>query len=494
MSAGRAAAARRQVEVRHQWPPDFPAPSGRLAVIQPWEFGAIPQEWVGPIRATSTSCGCRASTSGGCTSRTGSTPTASRSMPNGVDLESFTPDGPRTRARRARLRLLFVGGLIAPQGPGRLLEAYREAFAGRDDVTLVIKDFGAAGVYPDDRPRGRPRLRRDRRAAAHRAARGRPVGRGHGRAVPGVRRARPALPRRGLRHAGARGDGLRPAGDRHRRRPDRRVLPAEAGWRVPAASSGRPSGASTAWTPRGSPRRSTRTRRRSGGSCSRSRPTRGSADGAARRPARPLRRSAGTGSQSGTRSGSPSWRPARRSILEPRDRQSSSTLPPRRRCWRRPPGWARTGSATCSPHGRSPRRRASRPASTCSPIPACTATRPRAPTACCGRRRRPAPTSTRAPTSRSCSSRCATTPLRGSTAPPPDTRRCTRRARGTCGWPRGRHPARRAGNGRRPRMARSRPRAARRVASSATADARRAPARRRRAQPRRRPGRTAAAP
>ena len=67
-----------------------------------------------------------------------------------------------------------------------------------------------------------------------------------------------------------------------------------------------------------------------------------------------------------------------------------------------------------------------------------------------------------------------------------DTRRTGR------GW--SRHPARRAGNGRRPRMARSRPRAARRVASSATADARRAPARRRRAQPTRQPGRTAAAP
>ncbi len=32
------------VEVRHQWPPDLrPAPGGRLAVIQPWEFGAIPR-------------------------------------------------------------------------------------------------------------------------------------------------------------------------------------------------------------------------------------------------------------------------------------------------------------------------------------------------------------------------------------------------------------------------------------------------------------------
>ena len=39
-----------EVEVRHQWPYDFGPSTGRLAVIQPWEFGAIPQEWVEPIR------------------------------------------------------------------------------------------------------------------------------------------------------------------------------------------------------------------------------------------------------------------------------------------------------------------------------------------------------------------------------------------------------------------------------------------------------------
>jgi hypothetical protein len=44
-------------------------------------------------------------------------------------------------------RFLFVGGLIWRKGPDVLLAAWREAFAGRDDVTLVIKDFGADGVY-----------------------------------------------------------------------------------------------------------------------------------------------------------------------------------------------------------------------------------------------------------------------------------------------------------------------------------------------------------
>src|SRR5262249_8574156 len=45
------------------------------------------------------------------------------------------------------LRLLFVGGTIARKGPDVLLEGYRRAFAGRDDVTLVVKDVGAATFY-----------------------------------------------------------------------------------------------------------------------------------------------------------------------------------------------------------------------------------------------------------------------------------------------------------------------------------------------------------
>ena len=49
-----------------------------------------------------------------------------------------------------------------------LLDAWREAFAGREDVTLVIKDFGADSVYRGGRSRTDPQLRGVRRAAADR--------------------------------------------------------------------------------------------------------------------------------------------------------------------------------------------------------------------------------------------------------------------------------------------------------------------------------------
>jgi glycosyltransferase involved in cell wall biosynthesis len=137
------------VEVRHQWPPDLrPAPGGHLAVIQPWEFGAIPAEWVDPLRANVDELWVpsdhvrRMYVAAGIDERRVVT------IPNGVDLERFTPEGPRLPLDGAPgTRFLFVGGLIWRKGHDILLAAWREAFAGRDDVTLVVKGVGAGGVY-----------------------------------------------------------------------------------------------------------------------------------------------------------------------------------------------------------------------------------------------------------------------------------------------------------------------------------------------------------
>ena len=136
------------VEVRHQWPPDFsPAPGGRLAVIQPWEFGAIPIDWVEPIERNVDELWVPSEFVRRMYTDSGIDAERVHVVSNGVDLDRFTPDGPRLDIDAPGVRLLFVGGVIGRKGPDVLLEAYREAFAGRDDVTLVIKDFGAAGVY-----------------------------------------------------------------------------------------------------------------------------------------------------------------------------------------------------------------------------------------------------------------------------------------------------------------------------------------------------------
>jgi glycosyltransferase involved in cell wall biosynthesis len=138
------------VEVRHQWPPDLRAPSaGRLAVIQPWEFGAVPSAWLEPIDRHVDELWVPSEYVRQMYVRSGVDPDRVATIPNGVDLEVFRADGEKLELPDGQggTRFLFVGGLIWRKGPDVLLNAWREAFAGRDDVTLVIKDFGAGGVY-----------------------------------------------------------------------------------------------------------------------------------------------------------------------------------------------------------------------------------------------------------------------------------------------------------------------------------------------------------
>jgi glycosyltransferase involved in cell wall biosynthesis len=136
------------VEVRHQWPPDLRAPaSGHLALIQPWEFGSIPAAWAEPLKTVVDELWVPSEYVRRMYLDAGLEPDRVAVVPNGVDLERFSPSGPALDLDAPGLRLLFVGGAIARKGIDLLLQAYAEAFAGRDDVTLVVKDFGADGVY-----------------------------------------------------------------------------------------------------------------------------------------------------------------------------------------------------------------------------------------------------------------------------------------------------------------------------------------------------------
>jgi glycosyltransferase involved in cell wall biosynthesis len=139
-----------EIEVRHQWPYDFGPSTARLAVIQPWEFGAIPAEWIDPIRRNVDEVWVpseyvkRMYVAGGIEADRVAV------VPNGVDTELFTPDGDRYPLDAPEgTRFLFVGGLIERKAPELLVAAYLDAFQGRDDVCLVIKSSGAGEIYAD---------------------------------------------------------------------------------------------------------------------------------------------------------------------------------------------------------------------------------------------------------------------------------------------------------------------------------------------------------
>ncbi|MEO6992367.1 MAG: glycosyltransferase [Lacunisphaera sp.] len=137
-----------EITVRHQWPPDWRRPKqGKLVVIQPWEYGILPVDWVQKsadvdefwaythyVRQVYISSGIDAA--------------KVKIVPLGIDPGVFRPDAsPRTLSTAKRFKFLFVGGTIYRKGPDILLAAYLDHFTADDDVCLVIKDFGGKSVY-----------------------------------------------------------------------------------------------------------------------------------------------------------------------------------------------------------------------------------------------------------------------------------------------------------------------------------------------------------
>ncbi len=135
--------------IRHQWPPDFGRPEcGKLAVILPWEYGAIPQMWVNQINRNVDEVWVPSKFVQRVLLRSGVLEDRVRVIPNGIDLEVFNPKGGRARPRAVRQFLfLFVGGVIRRKGVDLLLRAYRDAFEPGDDVTLLVTALGSQAAY-----------------------------------------------------------------------------------------------------------------------------------------------------------------------------------------------------------------------------------------------------------------------------------------------------------------------------------------------------------
>ncbi len=139
-----------EVTIRHGYPPSFARPpAGRLVVALPWEFGAMPRDWRTAIdRDVDEVWACSRHLRDGYLA-SGLDPDLVRVVPHGVDPRRFRPglEPLPLPGVPGGYRFLFVGGLLWRKGIDLLLDAYRAAFTARDDVTLVIKDFGRGGPY-----------------------------------------------------------------------------------------------------------------------------------------------------------------------------------------------------------------------------------------------------------------------------------------------------------------------------------------------------------
>ncbi len=137
------------VLVRHRWPFDpQPPAAGRWVMVQPWEFGSLPLGWLPILRDQADEVWTYTHWLRDCCVQSGVPAEKVFVTPLGIDPSTFHPGATRLDLpTRKRFRFLFVGGTIARKGADLLVDAYLKVFTAKDDVCLVIKDFGSKDIY-----------------------------------------------------------------------------------------------------------------------------------------------------------------------------------------------------------------------------------------------------------------------------------------------------------------------------------------------------------
>lgn len=146
---GRSLPGTAHVHVRHQWPPNFtPPPEGHWVIIQPWEFGSIPREWVQHMSTVVDEVWVPSHYVREGYIQSGVPAERVFVVPNGVDIDQFNPaHSPYPLKTKKTFKFLFVGGTIPRKGIDVLLDVYTRTFSSTDDVCLVIKDMGGQSFY-----------------------------------------------------------------------------------------------------------------------------------------------------------------------------------------------------------------------------------------------------------------------------------------------------------------------------------------------------------
>lgn len=137
------------IHVRHQWPPNLVPPTeGHWVMIQPWEFGSLPKDWIQVMNESVDEVWVPSTFVRDCYIKSGMNPNGIAVVPNGVNTDRFSPKSkPYPLKTKKKFKFLFVGGTIARKGIDILLNAYVKAFKRDDDVCLVIKDLLGNSFY-----------------------------------------------------------------------------------------------------------------------------------------------------------------------------------------------------------------------------------------------------------------------------------------------------------------------------------------------------------
>ncbi len=137
------------VHVRHEWPPNFAPPErGHWVIIQPWEYGRLPYEWVRPMSTLIDEVWVPSRHVWKTYVSSGVPLERIHIVPNGINPNIYKHDvEPLPLNTKKTFKFLFVGGTIWRKGIDVLLAAYGNLFERSDDVVLVIKDFGQNSFY-----------------------------------------------------------------------------------------------------------------------------------------------------------------------------------------------------------------------------------------------------------------------------------------------------------------------------------------------------------
>lgn len=133
--------------IRHQYPPDFATPClGRYILMQPWEYGYLPVNWVEPVNTWVSEVWAYTNYVHDVYVRSGVAPDKVKLVPLGVNPRVFHPQAKPVGLKTNKgFKFLFLGGAVYRKGFDILLEAYTEEFSRNEDVCLVVKDFFYGG-------------------------------------------------------------------------------------------------------------------------------------------------------------------------------------------------------------------------------------------------------------------------------------------------------------------------------------------------------------